>query len=147
MSFADATAYSSAHFGHNPNIIIALDDVTCTTAQSGLIDCVYDNNTGDCSHSDDAGVQCVPREFYTLCCLTLGWNITAIHGSFVLIIGCSHGSIRLRNGTASMNGRVEVCLNGHWGTVCDHFWTTIDANVACRQLGYSGSGWLQCLLC
>ena len=62
--FADATAYSSAHFGQNPNIIIALDDVTCTTAQSRLINCTYDSNTGDCSHSDDAGVQCVPREFH-----------------------------------------------------------------------------------
>ena len=46
------------------NIIIALDDVTCTTAQSRLINCTYDSNTGDCSHSDDAGVQCVPREFH-----------------------------------------------------------------------------------
>jgi len=63
---ADATAYSNAHFGQNADIRITLDDVACTTAQSRLIDCSYDNNTGDCSHSDDAAVQCVPREFHFL---------------------------------------------------------------------------------
>ena len=61
----DATAYSNAHFGQDTSIIIALDDVACTTAQSRLIDCTYDSNTADCSHTDDAGVQCAPREFYT----------------------------------------------------------------------------------
>ena len=60
--------------------------------------------------------------------------------NYFLSTGCSDGSIRLRDSIASMNGRVEVCLNGDWGTVCDDGWTTVDANVACRQLGYSGSG-------
>ena len=56
------------------------------------------------------------------------------------LTGCIHGSIRLSNGSTSMEGRVEVCLNGDWGTVCGKGWSTVDANVACRQLGYSGSG-------
>jgi len=63
LCFTDATAHSNAAYGQNTNIIIALDDVACTTAQSRLIDCTYDSNTGDCSHSDDAGVTCVAREF------------------------------------------------------------------------------------
>ena len=44
------------------------------------------------------------------------------------------------DGYSIMEGRVEVCLSGVWGTVCSNGWTAVDANVACRQLGYSGSG-------
>ena len=53
---------------------------------------------------------------------------------------CSHGDIKLAGSNAIMEGRVEVCLNGLWGTVCDDLWTQVDANVACRQLGYSNLG-------
>ena len=60
--------------------------------------------------------------------------------SLVYCTACSHGSIRLKNGSTSSNGRVELCLNGDWGTVCDDGWTAVDANVACGQLGYSRSG-------
>jgi len=61
----DATAYNNAHFGQDTSIIIALNDVACTTAESRLIDCTYDTSTADCSHTEDAGVQCAPRELYS----------------------------------------------------------------------------------
>ena len=53
----DAIAYSGAFFGAGSGPI-HLDDVACTGSEAALINCTYDTITTDCSHSEDAGVQC-----------------------------------------------------------------------------------------
>ena len=54
---------------------------------------------------------------------------------------CSvEGSLRLIGGTNNYEGRIEICSGEMWGTVCDDFWGPLDAQVVCRQLGYSVDG-------
>ena len=48
--------------------------------------------------------------------------------------------LRLVNGGSSLEGRLEVCLNGVWGTICDQSWDDTDAGVACSQIGHSARG-------
>ena len=57
-----------------------------------------------------------------------------------LYLGCTEGDIRLLEGTTHLEGRVSVCKNNAWGTVCDSGWQTADATVVCRQLGLSVAG-------
>ena len=52
---------------------------------------------------------------------------------------CREDEIRLVNeGADGLCGRVEVCLDDFWGTVCDDGWDVRDATTVCRQLGLSG---------
>lgn len=38
-----------------------------------------------------------------------------------------------------MGGRLEVFMAGQWGTICSSLFTKVEADVACRQLGYHQS--------
>ena len=60
----------------------------------------------------------------------------------VQLSNCSHGDLRLAGGIKPNEGRVEVCINSVWGSVCDRGWNKEDANTACGQLGYLPEGTL-----
>eukprot|EP00057_Strongylocentrotus_purpuratus_P024855 XP_011679329.1 PREDICTED: lysyl oxidase homolog 2-like [Strongylocentrotus purpuratus] len=91
------------------NSRIHLDDVTCEGAEKELSNCSHAPwNDHNCLHGEDAGVICHSLE----------------------------GAIRLVDGTHPNEGRVEVYLEGSWGTVCDHHWDISDASVVCNFLGH-----------
>lgn len=53
------------------------------------------------------------------------------------------GSLRLVGWLEADAGRLEVCRNGVWGTICVNesldLWPHKNAEVACRDLGYAGA--------
>ena len=66
------------------------------------------------------------------------WIILFIHTSTGSSQCFGNGNIRLVGGADTNEGRVEVCINGMWGTVCGYSynWDSRDATVVCKQLGY-----------
>jgi hypothetical protein len=109
------TAVKRAYFGEG-NGPIWMDNVNCDGTESYLQNCWFVGwGIHDCDHSEDAGVICSNS--------SVSFNDT----------------LRLVGGTAPYEGRVEVLNAGRWGTVCDDEWTTNEASVVCRQLGYMGS--------
>ena len=53
---------------------------------------------------------------------------------------CRTGEVRLRDGPNVREGRVEVCINNAWGTVCNNLFGFEDAIVTCTQMNFSDEG-------
>ncbi|NXG93732.1 LOX3B oxidase, partial [Stercorarius parasiticus] len=97
---------------------IHINEVQCLGTEKSLWSCPFKNITQeDCKHTEDAAVRCnIPYMGY-------------------------ENLIRLSGGRSRFEGRVEVAVGAgdgdqpRWGLVCSEGWGTLEAMVACRQLG------------
>ena len=112
----------------------------CSGSEKRLTDCDYNSNAlTSCGSGNHAGVTCVGM--WLLIRIFNHLESMESHQYVYNIIGsCPEGDVRLRGGSLASGGRVEVCIQQSWTTICDVYWDNQDASVLCRQLGFSPYG-------
>ena len=109
-----------------------MNEVHCSGNEENLTECRRDGiGTHNCVEKyEEAGVICYGI-FQFLIIICVGPLSNSDHS-------CNDSDIRLVDGETEREGRLEICINGIWGSVCNRRWDVRDARVVCRQLGYNG---------
>jgi len=84
-------------------------------------------------------VQCNGSETDIAQCQHAGWGRRSCGNDQIVSVSCI--TARLVAGKSPQEGRLELYLNGTWGTVCSRSVNSAAAKVICHTLGYGHVGW------
>ncbi|KAH0623147.1 hypothetical protein JD844_031154 [Phrynosoma platyrhinos] len=104
----------------------------CTGTEAHISSCKLGNRISTangnvtCENGMPAVVSCSPGRAFA----------PSSHGGFRKAFRPEHPLVRLKGGAKIGEGRIEVLMNGEWGTICDDQWNLISASVVCRELGF-----------
>ncbi|XP_019642245.1 PREDICTED: deleted in malignant brain tumors 1 protein-like, partial [Branchiostoma belcheri] len=111
-----------------------MDDVNCVGNETSLLQCdIREWGNHNCDHSEDIGVIC-DAPYVTPQLVTTAPPPTTLFPPNGIITFSSF-SVRLVHGGPNY-GRIEVFVNGTWGSVCDDYFGANEARVVCQELGF-----------
>ena len=141
--FIEAVVITDGRFGHRLSFS-SLHSVSCSScaSQSSLASC--SRSVASCGYkcTQNYGIICYGEKFDRKDCFACAKRCTSCNIYFITMHtepghdGCMEGSVRLVNSTIEYEGRVEVCVDGVWSTVCGV--GALDAATICRVAGYPG---------
>ena len=117
--YTGSTAVTSQIYPDDP-LDSGISQVECDGSETSLSECRVNYLSPTVANQEDAAVVCQAQSS--------------------LISNCSNGDIRLVSGTTDLEGRLEICINKVWGTVCSQGFTADDAEVVCTQLNLPFNG-------
>ncbi|VDI75538.1 deleted in malignant brain tumors 1 protein, partial [Mytilus galloprovincialis] len=79
-------------------------------------------------------MSCSGTELDIHACIRGIWGPTTCSSSQEAGVDCRESNLRLTGGSHSMEGRVELLVNGMWSAVCDDDWDNVEATIVCKTL-------------
>lgn len=131
-------AYGGAYYGEGRGSIV-MDQLQCGGDEKDIFNCSINSTIGthDCTHKEDAGVECNTYPTINDSPLALPVRLACPYGkpcgNEARRRGPNPGECR---SSVHVEGIVQVYYNETWWYLSSDGWNNADVNVVCGQLGY-----------